>query len=120
MAERLIVGVSGASGAPLTVELLRQLHDSHPEVETHLVVSRGGALTLRQECGMELDELKALASVFHESDAIGASIASGSRVLDSSATASTLPALSVPQAASTGKHRHDKHFSIMFFMVCYD
>lgn len=78
MAERLIVGVSGASGAPLAVELLRQLHDDYPEIETHLMVSRGGALTLRQECGMELDELKALASVFHESDAIGASIASGS------------------------------------------
>ena len=78
MAERLIVGVSGASGAPLAVELLRQLRDSHPEIETHLVVSRGGALTLRLECGMELDELKVLASVFHESGAIGASIASGS------------------------------------------
>ena len=78
MAERLVVGMSGASGAPLTVELLRQLHDGHPEIETHLVVSRGGALTLQQECGMELDELRALASVFHENDAIGASIASGS------------------------------------------
>lgn len=78
MAERLIVGISGASGAPLAVELLRQLHDGHSEIETHLVVSRGGALTLRQECGMEMDELKALASVFHENDAIGASIASGS------------------------------------------
>ena len=78
MAERLIVGVSGASGAPLAVELLRQLHDDHPEIETHLVVSRGGALTLRQECGMGLGELQALAGVFHENDAIGASIASGS------------------------------------------
>lgn len=56
MAERLIVGVSGASGAPLAVELLRQLA-AHPEIETHLVVSRGAELTLRQECGMALSEL---------------------------------------------------------------
>lgn len=77
MAERLIVGVSGASGAPLAVELLRQLA-AHPEIETHLVVSRGAELTLRQECGMALSELKDLAGVFHENDAIGASIASGS------------------------------------------
>lgn len=78
MADRLIIGVSGASGAPIAVELLRQLRENHPEVETHLIVSRGAELTLWQECGMELDELKALASVFHESDAIGAPIASGS------------------------------------------
>ncbi len=78
MAERLIVGMSGASGAPLAVELLRQLHDGYPEIETHLVVSRGAEMTLRQECGMELGGLKVLAGVFHENDAIGASIASGS------------------------------------------
>lgn len=75
---RLIVGMSGASGAPLTVELLRQLHDRHPEIETHLVVSRGAELTLRQECGMGLEDLTAFSSVFHKHDAIGASIASGS------------------------------------------
>lgn len=78
MVKRLIVGMSGASGAPLTVELLRQLRDNHHQVETHLVVTRGGELTLQQECGMGLDELKALAHVWHENDAIGASIASGS------------------------------------------
>lgn len=78
MAERLIVGVSGASGAPLAVELLRQLREEQPELETHLVVTRGGEMTLQQECGMGLDELKALAHVWHENDAIGASIASGS------------------------------------------
>ena len=77
MAERLIVGVSGASGAPLAVELLRQLQ-RHPEVETHLVVSRGGEMTLRQETGMKLEELSGMASVCHAGSNIGASIASGS------------------------------------------
>lgn len=75
--QRLIVGMSGASGAPLTVELLRQL-SLCPEVETHLVVTRGAELTLRQECGMTLDDLKQLAPVYHDNGDIGASIASGS------------------------------------------
>lgn len=75
--QRLIVGMSGASGAPLTVELLRQL-SLCPEVETHLVATRGAELTLRQECGMTLDDLKQLAPVYHDNGDIGASIASGS------------------------------------------
>ena len=78
MDKRLIVGVSGASGAPLAVELLRQLRENHPEVETHLIVTKGGEMTLRQETGMTLDELKALASVWHDNGSIGASVASGS------------------------------------------
>lgn len=78
MAERLIVGMSGASGAPLTVELLRQLREDHPEVETHLVVTRGGELTLTQETDVTLDELRALAHICHDNSSIGASIASGS------------------------------------------
>lgn len=78
MAERLIIGMSGASGAPLTVELLRQLHDCHPEIETHLIVTRGAELTLAQETDVSLEELKALAAVCHDSGSIGAAPASGS------------------------------------------
>lgn len=75
--QRLIVGMSGASGAPLAVELLRRLRCC-PEIESHLVVTHGAELTLRQECAMTLGELKALASVCHDNRSIGASIASGS------------------------------------------
>ena len=78
MVKRLIIGMSGASGAPLTVELLRQLHDRHPEVETHLIVTRGAEMTLRQETGMTLAELQALATVCHDNGNIGAAPASGS------------------------------------------
>ena len=78
MAKRLIIGMSGASGAPLTVELLRRLRKNHPEVETHLVVTRGGKMTLTQETGMALAELQKLAHVCHDNGSIGASIASGS------------------------------------------
>ena len=78
MAERLIIGMSGASGAPLTVELLRQLSKCCPEIETHLVVTHSAALTLKEECDMDPEALKALASVRHDINEIGASIASGS------------------------------------------
>lgn len=78
MAKRLIVGMSGASGAPLTVELLRQLRQRHPEVETHLIVTKGGEMTLRQETGMSLEELRELAGVCHDNGNIGAAPASGS------------------------------------------
>lgn len=76
--QRLIVGMSGASGAPLAVELLRQLHTRCPQVETHLIVTCGAELTLRQECGLTVDELRQWAAVYHENEEIGASIASGS------------------------------------------
>ena len=78
MAKRLVIGMSGASGAPLTVALLRQLRERHPEIETHLVVTKGGEMTLRQETGMRLEELHALAGVCHASSNIGAAPASGS------------------------------------------
>lgn len=78
MVKRLIVGMSGASGAPLTVELLRQLHDRHPEVETHLIVTHGAELTLAQETEISMTQLQSLASVFHGNGNIGAAPASGS------------------------------------------
>lgn len=77
MKKRLVIGVSGASGAPLAIELLQQLK-SHPEVETHLIVTKGGEMTLRQETTMPLEEFQALADVVHCNTNIGAAPASGS------------------------------------------
>lgn len=75
MAEkRLIVGVSGASGAPLAVALLKALRET--EIETHVILTRGGELTLKQECGM--DSLAGLADVLYDNSDIGAAPASGS------------------------------------------
>ncbi len=79
MPKRLIVAITGASGAVYGVRLLQMLREL-PEVETHLVISPAGAATLRQELGMEPAALKALASVSHGYREIGATIASGSFV----------------------------------------
>jgi len=73
---RLVVGISGASGAPLAVELLRVLRGL-PDWEAHLVVSRSGLRTLRHETGMAEAALADLAAVVHDPGDIGASIASG-------------------------------------------
>lgn len=78
MAKRLLIGMSGASGAPLTVELLQQLHLRHPEIETHLIVTKGGEMTLSQETSLTLKQLQALATVSYANSNIGAVPASGS------------------------------------------
>lgn len=74
---RLIIGISGASGAPLAIELLKQLK-SVEDLETHLVVSRGAQLTIEQETDMSIEEVKSLADAVYDNYDIGATIASGS------------------------------------------
>src|ERR1700743_2192318 len=73
---RLIVGITGASGAIYGVRLLRLLQTS--AIETDLVISRSARITLTQEMDIGVAEVSALASVIHQVDNIGASIASGS------------------------------------------
>ena len=73
---RLIVGITGASGAIYGVRLLRMLQTA--EIETHLVMSRSAKITLTQETDIGVAEVSALANVVHQVDNIGASIASGS------------------------------------------
>jgi 4-hydroxy-3-polyprenylbenzoate decarboxylase len=72
----LIVGVSGASGTAYAVRLLEQLRDL--EIETHLVVSRGAAVTLAHETELKVRDLTALATHTYPADDIAACISSGS------------------------------------------
>lgn len=74
--KRLVVGMSGASGAVLGIELLRVLRQE-PEWETHLVISRGAEETISQETKYKLDEVLDLADAAYSVKDIGASIASG-------------------------------------------
>jgi len=73
---RLVVGVTGASGVAYGVRALEALAELG--VETHLVVSRSAALTLKQEAGLTPADLAAKASVAHRVTDVGAAIASGS------------------------------------------
>ena len=74
--KRLIVGISGASGAILGIEILAALRQL-PEWETHLVLSSGARRTIALETRYTAAEVEALADVVHPVADIGASIASG-------------------------------------------
>jgi 4-hydroxy-3-polyprenylbenzoate decarboxylase len=76
-ARRIVVAITGATGAAYGVRLLQRL-SATAGVETHLVVSDAAALTLHQELGMQRRDVEALAHVVHKNREIGASIASGS------------------------------------------
>lgn len=74
---RIVVAITGATGAAYGVQLLRRLH-AMPGVETHLVISDAATLTLHQELGLQRRDAEGLAHVVHRNRDIGASIASGS------------------------------------------
>lgn len=74
---RLIIGVSGSSAPHLAWATLQALHN-HPEVETHLVVSRGADKTIELEMGAKRDDFEALADVSYDPGDFGAAISSGS------------------------------------------
>lgn len=74
---RLIVAITGASGAIFGVRLLQILRDQ-PAIETHLLISGAGELNLRHELGMTRADAAKLAHTTHDVRDIGAPIASGS------------------------------------------
>lgn len=75
--KRLIVGISGASGAIYGVRLLQVLRDV-AGVETHLVMSQAARQTLSLETDLSLRDVQALSDVVHDARDIAASISSGS------------------------------------------
>lgn len=75
-APRLIVGISGASGAIYGVRLLELLQGSG--IETHLIVSRAARVTLAYETDRKLADVEKLATVVHSNQDIGAACSSGS------------------------------------------
>lgn len=75
--KRLIVAITGATGAVYGIRLLQTLRDAS-DIETHLMISDAGVLNLHQELSMSRKEVEALAHVVHSVRDVGASIASGS------------------------------------------
>lgn len=73
---RLIVGISGASGAIYGIRLLEKL--SEIDIETHVVVSESARITLATETDYTIDYVHNLAHEVHNSKNIGATISSGS------------------------------------------
>ncbi len=73
---RLIVGITGASGAILGIRILETLKVI--SIETHLVLSETAPLTIKQETDWHLEHVLSLANVAYDFHDIGAAIASGS------------------------------------------
>lgn len=74
--QRIIVGISGASGFQYGVKALELLRGQGYEV--HLVISRGAEKTCELETDFLLDDVRAMADVVHSIDNLGAAVSSGS------------------------------------------
>ena len=77
---RIVVGISGATGAHLGSRLVEILYElGH---EAHVVISKWGTETLRYETGRSVQELRAMAAKFYDNGDLAASISSGSFPVD--------------------------------------
>ncbi len=74
--KRLIVGISGATGAIYGIRLLEVL--LRAGVESHLVITEAAEKTITLESGRKIADIRALASVVYQIDDLAAAIASGS------------------------------------------
>lgn len=77
---KVVVGISGGSGAIYGISLLKALKELG--VETHLVVTTMGEYVTEHECGVSLEQLKGLATHYHDNKNFAAPIASGSFKVD--------------------------------------
>ena len=75
MVQRLVVGISGASGVILGIRLLETMQESS-DWETHLVLSPAGRVTVSQETDLRVSDVEALADHCYDHQDIGAAIAS--------------------------------------------
>ena len=80
MSRRLIVGITGATGAVYGVRLLERARALG--LRTHVVATPAGVLNVHHELGMDRSELESLADVAHSPSEVGATIASGSFAAD--------------------------------------
>lgn len=79
--KKIVIGISGASGIPLAICLLKVLREL-PDIESHLVMTKGAEMTALQETDMSIKDIHALADVVYDCHDIGASIASGTFQVD--------------------------------------
>jgi len=77
---RLIVGMTGSTGAVFGIRLLEAL--KHSQVESHLIISKWAQRTIEHETRHTVEQVRALATVVHSQGDMGASISSGSFITE--------------------------------------
>lgn len=77
---KIVVGISGGSGSIYALSVLKALKELN--IETHLVVSNMGRAVMEHECGVSLNELKEMATYYHDNKNFFAPISSGSFKVD--------------------------------------
>ncbi len=78
--KKIIVGISGSSGAIYGIKLLDILHNLN--IESHLIISKSANLTITSETNYSLDQVKDMADYSYNPSDIGACISSGSFIVD--------------------------------------
>ncbi|MDR3221904.1 MAG: UbiX family flavin prenyltransferase [Candidatus Accumulibacter sp.] len=81
--KKITIGISGASGAIYGIRLLEELRDAG--VETHLVISRWGEYTIKEETAYTVDAVRVLAARVYDADDMAAALSSGSFPIDAMA-----------------------------------
>jgi 4-hydroxy-3-polyprenylbenzoate decarboxylase len=109
---RLIIAITGASGAIYGVRALQMLREVGG-IETHLVLSPSAARTIIEETDYSPAEVKAMADVVHEYRDIGASVSSGSFV-----TSGMLVAPCSVKTLSGIAHCYDSELTVRAADVC--
>ncbi len=74
---KIVVAISGATGAVLALELLKNLRNL-PDIETHLVISEWAKKNIQLETEYTLEYVKSLADYVYDNNNLGAAISSGS------------------------------------------
>lgn len=74
--KRIVIGISGASGTPISVALLQALR-RHGGFETHLVITNGAKKVIEDECGLDEEQVGALADCIYNNTDLGVAISSG-------------------------------------------
>ena len=73
---KIVLGISGASGAIYGIKILEELKKFN--VETHLLISKWGEYTIQKETTYSIEQIKKLSDVYYEIDDLAARISSGS------------------------------------------
>lgn len=78
---KLLIGISGASGAILGCRMLKTLH-AFPDIETHLILTDGAMQTIESETNFSISDVTSLANRIYDNTDISAPVASGSYQID--------------------------------------